>query len=169
MGFARASPSSSSASVLVQPDVGFSLIPGPSVRFLVRSHFAEAGTLPENPSELLLTEKLKSLLRYLEDIFDVIIIDSAPASLLSDAYVLSPMCNTTLYVVKHGFTPKSYLERLDEETNSENQLTNMKIVFNGIRSRGFLKNGYGYGYGYGYIHNNSVKRKMKRSFEEKQN
>ncbi len=131
--------------------------------------FLPAGTLPENPSELLLTEKLKRLLRYLEDIFDVIIIDSAPASLLSDAYVLSPMCNTTLYVVKHGFTPKSYLERLDEEANSENQLTNMKIVFNGIRSRGFLKNGYGYGYGYGYIHNNSAKRKIKRSLEEKQN
>ena len=130
--------------------------------------FLPAGTLPENPSELLLTDKLKRLLRYLEDIFDVIIIDSAPASLLSDAYILSPMCDTTLYVVKHGFTPKSYLERLDEETNSENQLTNMKIVFNGIRSRGFLKNGYGYGYGYGYIHDNSVKRKMKRSLEEKQ-
>ncbi len=123
--------------------------------------FLPAGTLPENPSELLLTEKLKTLLVYLEDIFDVIIIDSAPASLLSDAYVLSPMCDTTLYVVKHGYTPKSYLERLDEETDSENQLSNMKIVFNGIRSRGFLKKGYGYGYGYGYIHDNSLK-KMKR-------
>jgi capsular exopolysaccharide synthesis family protein len=129
--------------------------------------FVPAGTLPENPSELLLTEKLKDLLNYLEDLFDVIIIDSAPASLLSDAYVLSPMCDTTLYVVKHGFTPKSYLERLDEDNNSENQLTNMKIVFNGIRSRGFLKHGYGYGYGYGYIHNNSVKRKKTRTLEAK--
>ena len=114
-----------------------------------------------------MTEKLKELLNYLEDVFDVIIIDSAPASLLSDAYVLSPMCDTTLYVVKHGFTPKSYLERLDEDNNSENQLTNMKIVFNGIRSRGFLKHGYGYGYGYGYIHNNSVKRKKTRVLEKK--
>ena len=130
--------------------------------------FIPAGTLPENPSELLLTDKLKELLSYLEDVFDVIIIDSAPASLLSDAYVLSPMCDTTLYVVKHGFTPKSYLERLDEDTTSENQLTNMKIVFNGIRSRGFMKNAYGYGYGYGYIHNDSVKRKKKkRTLEEK--
>ena len=129
--------------------------------------FIPAGTLPENPSELLLTDKLKELLSYLEDVFDVIIIDSAPASLLSDAYVLSPMCDTTLYVVKHGFTPKSYLERLDEDNASENQLTNMKIVFNGIRSRGFMKNAYGYGYGYGYIHNNSVKRKKKRTLEEK--
>lgn len=128
--------------------------------------FVPAGTLPENPSELLLTEKLKDLLSYLEDVFDVIIIDSAPASLLSDAYVLSPLCDTTLYVVKHGFTPKTYLERLDEDNSSENQLTNMKIVFNGIKSRGFMKNAYGYGYGYGYIHNNSIKRKKTRLWKK---
>lgn len=123
--------------------------------------FIPSGPLPDNPSELLMSGKLKELLSYLEDAFDIIIIDSAPASLLSDAYVLSPMCDVTLYVVKHKFTPKSYLERLDEE-NAANQLNNMRIVFNGIQSRGFTKNGYGYGYGYGYIHNNGVKSKKKR-------
>jgi Mrp family chromosome partitioning ATPase len=102
------------------------------------------------------------LINYLEEAFDIIIIDSAPASLLSDAYVLSPMCDVTLYVVKHKFTPKSYLERLDED-NTVNQLNNMRIVFNGIQSRGFTKNGYGYGYGYGYIHNNGVKTKKRYS------
>jgi capsular exopolysaccharide synthesis family protein len=124
--------------------------------------FLPAGPLPDNPSELLMSEKLKDLLDYLEAIFDNIIIDSAPASLLSDAYVLSPLCDATLYVVKHRFTPKVYLERLDHETTLNN-LTNMGIIFNGIRSRGFTKNGYGYGYGYGYIHNpNGKKSKMKR-------
>ncbi|MGZ8549312.1 MAG: GumC family protein [Chitinophagaceae bacterium] len=124
--------------------------------------FVPSGPLPDNPSELLMSGKLKELLSYLEVAFDIIIIDSAPASLLSDAYVLSPMCDVTLYVVKHKFTPKSYLERLDEE-NSTNQLNNMRIVFNGIQSRGFTKNGYGYGYGYGYIHNNSGKTKKRYS------
>ena len=122
--------------------------------------FISSGPLPDNPSELLMSGKLKELLSYLDVAFDIIIIDSAPASLLSDAYVLSPMCDVTLYVVKHKFTPKSYLERLDEE-NSGNQLNNMRIVFNGIQSRGFTKNGYGYGYGYGYIHNNSSKTRKR--------
>jgi len=120
--------------------------------------FVPAGPLPENPSELLMSEKLKELLAYLDLAFDIIIIDSAPASLLSDAYVLSPLCDVTLYVVKHKFTPKSYLERLDEE-NEVNQLKNLRIVFNGIQSRGFTKNGYGYGYGYGYIHNTNTRKK----------
>ena len=124
--------------------------------------FLPAGPLPDNPSELLLSGKLKELVSYLEEAFDIIIIDSAPASLLSDAYILSPICDITLYVVKHKFTPKSYLERLDED-NTVNQLTNMRIVFNGIQSRGFTKNGYGYGYGYGYIHNNGVKTKKRYS------
>ncbi len=124
--------------------------------------FLPAGPLPDNPSELLLSPKLKELINYLEEAFDIIIIDSAPASLLSDAYILSPICDVTLYVVKHKFTPKSYLERLDEE-NAVNQLNNMRIVFNGIQSRGFTKNGYGYGYGYGYIHNNGVKTKKRYS------
>ena len=120
--------------------------------------FVPSGPLPDNPSELLMSEKLQELLSYLDIAFDIIIIDSAPASLLSDAYVLSPMCDVTLYVVKHKFTPKSYLERLDEE-NEVNQLKNLRIVFNGIQSRGFTKNGYGYGYGYGYIHNNNSRKK----------
>jgi len=120
--------------------------------------FLPAGPLQENPSELLMSEKINDLLKYLEDVFDVIIIDSAPASLLSDAYVLSPLADMTLYVVKHKFTPKTYIEKLDMDNNG-NSLKNMRIVFNGIRSRGFTKNGYGYGYGYGYIHDNSSKKK----------
>jgi tyrosine-protein kinase Etk/Wzc len=123
--------------------------------------FLPCGTLPENPSELIMHERLRELLNYLEEIFDHVIIDSAPASLLSDAYVLSPICNATLYVVKHKFTPKVYLERLEQE-NQVSQLMNVGIIFNGIKSRGFTKNGYGYGYGYGYIHDNSAKKKKGR-------
>jgi hypothetical protein len=59
-----------------------------------------------------------------------------------------------------------YLERLEQE-NAVNQLVNVGIIFNGIRSRGFTKNGYGYGYGYGYIHDSGGKkskgRKTKRA------
>ncbi|HEY6503116.1 MAG TPA: polysaccharide biosynthesis tyrosine autokinase [Chitinophagaceae bacterium] len=127
--------------------------------------FLPCGPLPDNPSELLMSERLKDLLDYLEDIFDYVVIDSAPATLLSDAYVLSPMCHATLYVVKHKFTPKSYLERLDQE-NSVNRLHNLGIIFNGIRSRGFSKNGYGYGYGYGYIHDNSGKRAKRKAVKK---
>jgi capsular exopolysaccharide synthesis family protein len=121
--------------------------------------FLPAGPVPENPSELLMNERLKDLLQYLEEIFDYVIIDSAPASLLSDAYVLSPLCHATLYVVKHKFTPKIYIERLEQDSLVR-QLVNVGIIFNAIRSRGFTKT-YGYGYGYGYIYDNSGKKVKK--------
>jgi len=47
-----------------------------------------------------------------------------------------------------------------DANNKINELKNMAIVFNGIRSRGFGKNGYGYGYGYGYIHKEKRKRRL---------
>ncbi len=124
--------------------------------------FIPSGPLPENPSELLMSHRVKELLSYLDAAFDIIIIDSAPASLLSDAYVLSPLCDATLYVVKHKFTPKIYIDRLDE-SNSVTQLKNLGIIFNGIQSRGFTKNGYGYGYGYGYIYNNNYGKKTRKT------
>ena len=122
-----------------------------------------AGGLPENPSELIMSEKVPELLQYLTDIFDYIIIDTAPVGLLSDAYVLSAYCDATLYVVRHRHTRKVSIQRLDEN-NKINELKNMAIVFNGVRARGFNKNGYGYGYGYGYIHK---EKKIKKKRIEK--
>jgi len=118
-----------------------------------------AGWLPENPSELIMSEKVPKLLAHLSTIFDYIIIDTAPVGLLSDAYVLSNYCDATLYVVRHKHTRKVSIQRLDAN-NKINELKNMAIVFNGIRSRGFGGNGYGYGYGYGYIHKEKRKRKF---------
>jgi tyrosine-protein kinase Etk/Wzc len=118
-----------------------------------------AGWLPENPSELIMSEKVPKLFTYLSSIFDYIIIDTAPVGLLSDAYVLSNYCDATLYVVRHKHTRKVSIQRLDAN-NKINELKNMAIVFNGVRSRGFGGNGYGYGYGYGYIHKDKRKKKF---------
>ncbi|HSU28301.1 MAG TPA: polysaccharide biosynthesis tyrosine autokinase, partial [Chitinophagaceae bacterium] len=119
-----------------------------------------AGPLPDNPSEMIMSEKVPELMQYLTEIFDYIILDTAPVGLLSDAYILTAYCDATLYVVRHRRTRKVSIERLDEN-NKINELKNMGIVFNGVRARGFNKNGYGYGYGYGYIFNEKKKRKKK--------
>ncbi|RYE59095.1 MAG: polysaccharide biosynthesis tyrosine autokinase [Sphingobacteriales bacterium] len=106
-----------------------------------------SGPLPENPSELIMNRRLEILLSALTQQFDFIIIDSAPVYALSDAYILSPLCDATLYVVRHAHTPKVLVQRLDEN-NKVNELHNPALIFNGIRSRGFSKENYGYGYVY---------------------
>jgi capsular exopolysaccharide synthesis family protein len=121
-----------------------------------------AGSLPENPSELIMSDRVPELMEFLTPLFDYIIIDTAPVGLLSDAYVLSSYCDATLYIIRHGHTSKVSVERIDAN-NKINELKNMAIVFNGVKSRGFGRNGYGYGYGYGYIHKEKeVKRKRIR-------
>ena len=111
---------------------------------------AIAGNLPKNPSELILSNRTDELLDYLVNKFDVVLVDSAPVGLMSDGYVLSRQCDATLYVMRHGHTPKKVLGRL-EKNNRINYLNNIGIVFNGIKKRGFGKTDHGYGYnGYGY-------------------
>ncbi|HMO33808.1 MAG TPA: polysaccharide biosynthesis tyrosine autokinase [Lacibacter sp.] len=119
-----------------------------------------SGKLPENPSELIMNKLVPELLDYLNEQFDMIIMDTAPVGLLSDAYVLSAYTDATLYMVRHRYTPKTSVQRIDEN-NKINELKNMAIVFNGVKSRGFGKKGYGYGYGYGYISNDTRKDKRK--------
>ena len=122
---------------------------------------ATAGTLPKNPSELILGNRTDKLLEYLENNFDIVLVDSAPVGLMSDGYVLSRQCNATLYVMRHGHTPKKVLDRL-EKNNRINYLNNIGIVFNGIKNRGFGKNDHGYGYnGYGYNYTYGNKKNTK--------
>lgn len=112
-------------------------------------YFISAGTLPDNPTELLANGKVEELIEYLENNFDMVVIDTSPAVLVTDAYILSKLCDATLYVVRHDYTPKMLVKRIDE-TNQINPINNPAIVFNGVKTRGMFKNNHGYGYNYVY-------------------
>jgi capsular exopolysaccharide synthesis family protein len=126
--------------------------------------FVPAGPLSANPTELLMSNRLPELLTYLDNIFDYVIIDTAPVGPVTDAYIISPYCDATLYIIRHRHTPKMLVEQIDKNSKV-NILKNMAIVFNGIRPRGFGKHHYGYGYGYGDGYAYKEKRKKKTSFK----
>jgi len=111
--------------------------------------FISPGNLPENPTELLANGKVKEIMDYLNNIFDFVIIDTSPIVLVTDAYILSALCDATLYVIRHKYTPKMLIKRMDEN-NQVNPINNPAIIFNGVKMRGFFKNNYGYGYDYVY-------------------
>ncbi|MDQ3279314.1 MAG: polysaccharide biosynthesis tyrosine autokinase [Bacteroidota bacterium] len=111
--------------------------------------FIPSGPLPINPTELLMSGRAKELIDYLDSIFDFVVIDTAPVNPVTDAYVLSEYCDTTLYIIRQKYTPKVVVQRIDEN-NKINRLKNIGIIFNGVHSRGFGSNNYGFGYGYGY-------------------
>jgi hypothetical protein len=89
------------------------------------------------------------LINYLENIFDIVVIDTSPMVLVTDGYLITGLCDATLYIVRHKYTPKILIKRLDEN-NYINPINNPAIIFNGVKMRGFFKNNYGYGYDYVY-------------------
>jgi len=110
-----------------------------------------AGELPEDPAELLSSEKTTELIKALDKQFDIIIIDTSPMSLVTDGYMITNLCDLTLYVVRHGYTPKVLIKRFDENLKV-NPIHNPHIIFNGVKQRSVLTNAYGYGYGYDYVY-----------------
>lgn len=108
--------------------------------------FISSGTYPENPSELIVNQRTEELLISLDAAFDYIILDVAPVGPVSDAYILTTLCDATLYVIRHAYTPKVFVGRIDKN-NMLNKLHNVAIVFNDVSGRSFSNYGYGYGYG----------------------
>jgi len=68
-------------------------------------HILTAGFVPPNPLELLSSAKFLDLLDKLKEAFDVVLIDSPPLGLVSDALVLSQVANEIIFVVKADSTP----------------------------------------------------------------
>ena len=115
-----------------------------------------AGNIPPNPTELMLNGRLDVLMDELNKNYDYILIDSPPIGLVTDAKILNKYINACLYMVRHKYTPKNYLN-LIEHLYANKEMNNLNIVFNGIKARGVLGtyggtygSNYGYGYGYGY-------------------
>lgn len=113
------------------------------------------GPVPPNPSELLLDTRIKELFFYLKQNFDVIVIDTAPVGMVSDAMTLSEFADATLYLVRQRYTLKKQLGLADELAR-EKKLPKVNIVLNDVKARaGYGYYGYGrYGYGYGSVYGN---------------
>lgn len=58
-----------------------------------------AGTIPPNPSELLISNKMGLTIHFCSKKYDLVLIDSPPVMGLSDAPILSRLVDATLYVV----------------------------------------------------------------------
>ena len=130
-------------------------------------YFISAGNLPENPTELLANGRVEKLISYFEANYDMVVIDTSPSALVTDAFILSKLCDATLYVIRHNYTPKILIRRIDENIQI-NPIKNPAIVFNGLKTRGVFKTGT-YGYGYNYVYGKkeygygSRNRKQKKS------
>lgn len=81
-----------------------------------RFHVMPAGVVPPNPLELLSSPRFATALQRLGEKYDHIVVDCAPALVVSDAMVLSRLATAVVYVVRADATPtqaaQSGLKRL---------------------------------------------------------
>jgi tyrosine-protein kinase Etk/Wzc len=112
------------------------------------------GPIPPNPSELLLDTKVEEMFEWLKANFDLVLVDTAPVGMVSDAMTLSKFADSTLYLVRQGHTFKKQIALIDEFYVG-NKLPKISIVINDVKIKpgygyyGYGRYGYGYGYGYG--------------------
>ena len=103
-------------------------------------YFVPIGKILDHTTSLLENGAIHQFLSYLEDNFDLIIIDSSPMSYVADAYLLAEVCDTTLFIVKHGYSPKNRIQLFDLDYSTSSK--DVVILYNGVRSNNYSSNSF---------------------------
>ncbi len=104
-----------------------------------------SGTIPPNPSELILSSECSDMMKLMQEQYDVIIIDTPPLGLVTDALQIAKWADALLFVVRQDYTEKDAM-KYSLGMLKDNGIENVNIIINDINSK---KSRYGYGYGYG--------------------
>ena len=126
-------------------------------------HFLPSGPFPPNPAEILGSQRMRTLLQELEQSFELVIIDSAPLTVVTDAAVLGTKADGVVLVARANVTEKGALRY------SVDQLNNVRApilgaVLNDVdfRRDSRYHSGYGkWGYYYQYYYTDDQKKKRK--------
>ncbi len=143
----------------VSNDIGMSTIltnMTPTNNCIKKSHFPNldyitAGPIPPNPSELLISSRLNTLIEELKLSYDYIVFDNPPIGLVTDGITTIQKADFPIYIFRADYSKKAFVQILDKLIN-EGNIKNLSIILNGVetnRTNYGYKYGYGYGYGYG--------------------
>ena len=91
-------------------------------------HLLKAGAIPPNPNELLMSSRFKAFIEEVKMRYDYVLLDSPPAGLVPDAFVMAEYADMTLCVVREKRTSKDMISSFNSERYP--QLNNLHIVYN---------------------------------------
>jgi len=105
-----------------------------------------SGAVPPNPSELIHSSMMENVIEELKKIYDIVILDTPPSGLVTDAQLLMRMSDAVVYIIRSRYAKKEFLRNIDNlSTNSD--IKGFSIILNDVDDK---HGGHGYGYGYGY-------------------
>ncbi len=126
-----------------------------------------AGPVPPNPSELLASDSMTSIIETLRERYATIIIDTPPVNVVTDSMELAKNVSGIVMVVRYGVTTNDDIEAAMNKIEFS-QLNVLGFIMNSVKTSGgkyyskyrkygkygkyskYGKYGKGYGYGYGY-------------------
>ncbi|MBQ7693315.1 MAG: CpsD/CapB family tyrosine-protein kinase [Oscillospiraceae bacterium] len=107
------------------------------------------GNIPPNPSELLNSRRMATLLETLRSAYDFIIIDLPPVGAVIDAISVSKNTDGMIVVLRENHCPIGVFKDCVAQIQESN-VPILGFVMNGALEGSGKKYGYGYGYGKGY-------------------
>lgn len=87
------------------------------------------GTIPPNPAELLQGARFGEMLALLKERFDIVVLDTPPAEVVTDTVLVSQYVDLSLYLVRAGYTDRRLLGMIDELRGS-GRLREVRVVVN---------------------------------------
>ncbi len=111
------------------------------------------GQIPPNPSELLMHPRLKELVEWSSQNYDLVIFDTPPVLAVTDPSIVGAFAGTTLMVARFG---QNSAKEIDVARNRFQQsgIEVKGVIFNAIEKKASSSYGYGY-YNYEYSSNNT--------------
>ncbi|KEF31634.1 Tyrosine-protein kinase Wzc [Marinobacter nitratireducens] len=104
--------------------------------------FIPRGTVPPNPSELLMSKRFEDHIVQLAQNYDLVIIDTPPILAVTDPAIVGKHAGTTMLVTRFGLNPIKEIE-LTQRRFEQNGIGVKGVIFNAV-----VKKASAYGYGY---------------------
>lgn len=115
--------------------------------------FITAGLIPPNPTELMLRPRFLEVIKELKDNFDIILIDTPPVGIVTDANIILKHTDMSIFVLRAEYTHKG-AEEIVNNMNASKQFGSMGVVLNSVDQ----KMTYGKNFGYGYYDETQVNK-----------
>ncbi len=111
-----------------------------------------SGPMPSNPSELLSSDKMLKVITWMQEQFDMVVIDSTPLLLVPDAQALIPRSDGVVLTAMLGKTKRKSMASAAHIL----KLSKANVLGAVSRDPQRVDRGYGYGYRYGYTSTNAM-------------
>lgn len=118
-----------------------------------------SGPMPPNPSQMLTSEAMTTLIEKVSGLYDYVIVDTSPVNIVSDALILSKLTAGVILVARQGITTFDQIEKALESIRFADSNV-LGVVVNSVNYENsiYRKNNYRYKYNYVYSDRNKEEK-----------